>query len=103
MAQTRGNNNMHVEVGEPIGERRAMVFTDRDIAALATAILNQSNEHSCFLNNEERQLLKDMIKVLATMKGSAIKGFALGLFLVFILGMVGVIWGAKSLLSLVQP
>jgi hypothetical protein len=82
---------------------RRRPLNKEEIAALAKEIVNQSSDHLCCLNLEERQLLKDMIKVLSTMKGNAIKGFAFGLFLVFLLGTVGIIWGVKSLIYLINP
>lgn len=58
--------------------------------------------HTCFLSDEEKQTLKDLIKVLSQVKGNFIKGFALGLTLVFVLGTVGALFGVKLLVEMLR-
>lgn len=59
-------------------------------------------QHTCFLSDEEKQTLKDLISILSQVKGNFIKGFALGLTLVFILGTVGALFGVKLLIEMLR-
>lgn len=62
----------------------------------------EARTHSCFLSEEDRQLLKEVLKIANTVKGNAIKGFAFGIFLVFLLGTVGAVFGIKILFDLIR-
>ena len=54
-------------------------------------------DHDCFLNEEDRQLLRDVLSVANKVKGSVIKGFALGLLLFGIAGAAGIVLGIKEI------
>lgn len=55
------------------------------------------NDNDCFLSEEERQLLRDMIKLANLVKGSVIKGFGLGFLLFLALGLAGLAYSFKEI------